>query len=416
MFRKQLLRKWRPSVANKTKSKALLEKMWRIKWWLLSIFTVLFLLFALFFPLNNYYVELPGGAFDTKEVLTVNKKADDSKGSYNFVAVAQTKATLALMLYAQFNDFAKLQTAEEATGNYSDEDFMRINQFYMETSQNQAVYQGLTLAGKEVSLEYMGVYVLQVADDSSFKGVLNIADTVTAVNGNTFDNSTDMIKYVQGLKLGSKVKVTYMRDGKEKTATGKIIKIANGKNGIGIGLTDHTEIKSPENVKFKLDGVGGPSAGLMFTLAIYDQVSGQDLKAGRKIAGTGTIEKDGAVGDIGGAYLKVKSAADSGADIFFVPNNLVTKEMKKADPDAKTNYQEAKEAAEKLGTKMKIVPVKTAQEAIDYFYKKAQEYDLLVTCGSDYHGKTKPSIHLGDSKCSIDQSLIEEQLKNNGLL
>ena len=58
----------------------------------------------------------------------------------------------------------------------------------------------------------------------------------------------------------------------------------------------------------------------MFTLAIYDQVSGQDLKAGRKIAGTGTIEKDGSVGDIGGAYLKVKSAADSGADIFFVPN------------------------------------------------------------------------------------------------
>ena len=57
-----------------------------------------------------------------------------------------------------------------------------------------------------------------------------------------------------------------------------------------------------------------------------------------------------------------------------------------------------------------------SQEAIDYFYKKAQEYDLLVTCGSDYHGKTKPSIHLGDSKCSIDQSLIEEQLKNNGLL
>ena len=119
-------------MANKNESKSLLGKIWRIKWWLLSIFTVLFLLFALFFPLNNYYVELPGGAFDTKEVLTVDKKADDSKGSYNFVAVAQTKATLALMLYAQLNDFAKLQTAEEATGNYSDEDFMRINQFYME--------------------------------------------------------------------------------------------------------------------------------------------------------------------------------------------------------------------------------------------------------------------------------------------
>ena len=350
-------------MANKTKSKSLLGRMWRIKWWLLGIFTVLFLLFALFFPLNNYYVELPGGAFDTKEVLTVDKKADDSKGSYNFVAVAPTKATLALMFYA------KLQTAEEATGNYSDEDYMRINQFYMETSQNQAIYQGLTLAGKKASLDYMGVYVLQVNDDSSFKGVLNIADTVTAVNDKTFNNSADLIKYVQGLKLGSKVKVTYTTDDKSKSATGKIIKIANGKNGIGIGLTDHTEVKSSENVKFKLDGVGGPSAGLMFTLAIYDQVSGQNLKDGRKIAGTGTIEKDGSVGDIGGAYLKVKSAADSGADIFFVPNNPVTKEMKKADPDAKTNYQEAKEAAKKLGTKMKIVPVKTAQEAIDYLKK-----------------------------------------------
>ena len=77
MFLKQLLRKWRPSVANKNESKSLLGKIWRIKWWLLSIFTVLFLLFALFFPLNNYYVELPGGAFDTKEVLTVDKKADE---------------------------------------------------------------------------------------------------------------------------------------------------------------------------------------------------------------------------------------------------------------------------------------------------------------------------------------------------
>ena len=118
-------------MANKNESKSLLGKIWRIKWWLLSIFTVLFLLFALFFPLNNYYVELPGGAFDTKEVLTVDKKADDSKGSYNFVAVAPTKATFALLFYAPLNDFSKHQTAEEGTGNYFLEDFMRINQIYI---------------------------------------------------------------------------------------------------------------------------------------------------------------------------------------------------------------------------------------------------------------------------------------------
>lgn len=57
-----------------------------------------------------------------------------------------------------------------------------------------------------------------------------------------------------------------------------------------------------------------------------------------------------------------------------------------------------------------------SQEAIDYFYNKSLEYDLMVTCGSDYHGHTKPSIHLGDSQCSIDQTMIEEQLRKNGLL
>lgn len=57
-----------------------------------------------------------------------------------------------------------------------------------------------------------------------------------------------------------------------------------------------------------------------------------------------------------------------------------------------------------------------SQEAIEYFYNKSQEYDLMVTCGSDYHGHTKPSIHLGDSKCFIDQSIIEEQLRKNGLI
>lgn len=103
------------------------------------------------------------------------------------------------MLYARFNDFAKLQTAEEATGNYSDEDFMRINQFYMETSQNQAIYQGFD-SGQARPAWSIWVFMCFRYDDSSFKGVLYM-DTMTAVNGKTFDNSTDLIKYVQGLKL-----------------------------------------------------------------------------------------------------------------------------------------------------------------------------------------------------------------------
>ena len=75
----------------------------------------------------------------------------------------------------------------------------------------------------------------------------------------------------------------------------------------------------------------------------------------------------GSVGDIGGAALKVVAAAKAGADIFFVPNNPVDEEtLKKKTQMRKTNYEEAVAAAKDLDTDMKIVPVTTVQEAIDY--------------------------------------------------
>ena len=104
-------------------------------------------------------------------------------------------------------------------------------------------------------------------------------------------------------------------------------------------MTDHTEVSSDVPVDFNTEGVGGPSAGLMFTLAIYDQLVKEDLRKGRKIAGTGTIEQNGHVGDIGGAGLKVVSAAKKGMDIFFVPNNPIDKNAKKGKTKVQTKQQ-----------------------------------------------------------------------------
>ncbi|HEL0680106.1 TPA: PDZ domain-containing protein [Streptococcus equi subsp. zooepidemicus] len=340
----------------------------KFKWWLIGFVALLFLLLTLFFPLP-YYIEMPGGAYDIRSVLTVNVKEDKEKGAYQFVVVSLSRATLAKLLYAWLTPFTEISTMEDTTGGYSDADYLRINRFYMETSQNSAVYQALTLAGKEVSFDYKGVYVLDVSKDSSFKGVLHLADTVTGVNGKTFTTSADLIDYVSHLTLGDEVQVQFTTAGESKTEKGKIIKLKNGKNGIGITLTDHTQVISGDEVDFSTGGVGGPSAGLMFTLDIYDQINHEDLRKGRVIAGTGTIGKDGKVGDIGGAGLKVAAAAAAGADIFFVPNNPVDKDVKKANPKAISNYEEAKKAAKRLKTAMKIIPVKTVQDAISYLKK-----------------------------------------------
>ena len=313
-----------------------------------------------------YYVEMPGESTDIRQVLTVNNEPDKESGQYQFVTVAVAKANLPLLIYAWLTPFTDIQSDQDTTGGASQEEFQRMNYFFMESSQNLAKYQGLKTAGKEIEMVYEGVYVLSVADDSTFKGILNIGDTVTGVDDKSFQSSADLIKYVGNHQIGDKVSVTYQEDGQEKKADGKIIKLANGKNGIGITLTDKTSVKSDTSIDFKTQGIGGPSAGLMFSLDIYTQLADPSLRKGRTIAGTGTIDRDGKVGDIGGIDKKVLAAHKAGASIFFAPDNPVTDEMKKVDPKAKSNYQVAKEAAKKIGTDMKIVPVKTLDQAIQY--------------------------------------------------
>ncbi|MGT2754417.1 SepM family pheromone-processing serine protease [Streptococcus ovis] len=320
-----------------------------------------------------YYIESPGGASDVRQVLKVDGKEDKEPGSYNFTYVRVLKGTALQLLMAYFNKHADIYTEQEMTGGSSNADYFRISQFYMETSQNIAKYQALNLAGKEVNMDFFGVYVLNVADDSTFKGILNIADTVTSINGKTFKSSAELIKYISGLKLGSDVTVGYESNDKSHTADGKIIKLENGKNGIGIGLVDHTEVNSKVPIEFYTDNIGGPSAGLMFTLAIYTQLADPDLRDGRMIAGTGTIEQDGSVGDIGGIDKKVLSAAQAGATVFFAPNNPVDKEILKVKPDALSNYDEAVQTVKEEGLDIEVVPVKNVKEAIAYLEKTKGE-------------------------------------------
>lgn len=333
----------------------------------LIISTILFL-FGMFVPLP-YYIERPGGAEDIRHVLTVNGKEDEADGAYQFVYVQVVKGTAVQLALAYLHPHQDIYSEKELTGGGSDEDLYRINQFYMETSQNMAKYQGLTLAGEKVKMDFLGVYVMGVAEDSTFQPYLHVADTVTAINGKTFKSSKELIDYVAKLKRGSKVTVRYTSLGQELEAEGKIIKLENGKNGIGISLVDHTDVKSHIPIEFSTAGIGGPSAGLMFTLSIYTQLAEPDLRDGRMIAGTGTIEQDGSVGDIGGVDKKVLSAAKAGAEIFFAPDNPVDKAILKENPKALNNYQEALETVKKEGLDIKVVPVKTVQDAIDYLKK-----------------------------------------------
>jgi PDZ domain-containing protein len=95
----------------------------------------------------------------------------------------------------------------------------------------------------------------------------------------------------------------------------------------------------------------------MFSLEIYNQLIKEDLTRGYQIAGTGTINTEGTVGRIGGIEQKIVAADNAGAEIFFAPN----------ENDAKdSNYKAAAATAKDIETDMKIVPVDTFDDAVEY--------------------------------------------------
>ncbi len=190
------------------------------------------------------------------------------------------------------------------------------------------------------------------------------------IMGDTNDNQYDQMqkcymKSSQNLKkypLHKKLKLTILRNKKEKQVDGKLINIPRlKKHGIGITLLDNTEIITKAHLKICTPDIGGPSAGLMFTLACYQVFTHKRLSMHKKIVGTGTIEADGHVGTIGCIKQKTIAAARANADIFLVPAECLQGEKK-----SQTNYQIALKTAKKLKTKMKIVPVYNFRDAINY--------------------------------------------------
>lgn len=91
---------------------------------------------------------------------------------------------------------------------------------------------------------------------------------------------------------------------------------------ISMGLELAVSDLDPSLVVIDSDGVGGPSAGLLMTLAVADLASPVDVANGRTITGTGRVEEDGSVGPVGGIQDKVRAAEVAGADVFLVPVEL----------------------------------------------------------------------------------------------
>ncbi|MFD1465850.1 SepM family pheromone-processing serine protease [Lapidilactobacillus mulanensis] len=338
------------------------------RWQKISLIGAAILIVVAFFvvPLP-LYIEEPGSAESLNQFVKVDGQKDTKKGEYRLVTVGIMQATPFRWVMAKFEPFQDIVTQQELMGDEDSDAYEQIQEYYMENSINSAIVQAYKAAKKEYQVEFLGIYVMDVIKQSSVAGEIRVGDTITAVNGQHFKNSQGFIDYLKDKKIGEKVQITYQRSNETHQTTASIIKLPQtNRNGIGITLTDRTTIKTKIPVKIDAGEIGGPSAGMMFSLQIYEQLIDQNLRRGRNIAGTGTISADGTVGAIGGIDKKVVAADQAGATIFFAPDDPVTAAIKKVDPTYVNNYHTALAAAKKINTKMKIVPVKKFSDVLTY--------------------------------------------------
>ena len=320
---------------------------------------VALLLFASAFYYLPYYVTKPGMAKELEPIIEVSG-GDQAEGSFMLTTVRMGRANIYSYLLAKWSDYQEIYPEASVRGEDETDEEYNVRQLHlMDTSKNHAVKVAYDHAGKEFSYQYLGVFVLDVHEDMPAAGILKAGDQIIQVDRLSFDSSQQFIDYIATKKAGDTVDIVYKREETEKQAaiTLQAFKDKPNQVGLGISLDDATRVITVPKVSIDSEQIGGPSAGLMFSLEIYNQLTKGDLTQGYQIAGTGTIDEEGKVGPIGGIQQKIVAADKSGADIFFAPNE---------EGAPHSNYQEALVAAKDINTKMKIIPVDHFTDALHY--------------------------------------------------
>ncbi|WP_448851394.1 YlbL family protein [Corynebacterium sp. 335C] len=173
------------------------------------------------------------------------------------------------------------------------------------------------------ALDHLGrpveAYAAQVLPDSPAAGAVNEGDGIVAVGDRRIATPRDVVDAIGSHLPGDEVELTLARGGGEEKARVTLAENPDVEGAAQLGVVVGARPAGGLEIEYNVAGIGGPSAGLVLTLAVIDKLSPGDLLHGAHVAGTGTIDASGAVGPIGGITHKIAAARDAGADMFLVP-------------------------------------------------------------------------------------------------
>lgn len=318
------------------------------------------------------YALVPADAEPVEPRMTIEGAPTyDSQGQIYFVTITEPKLSMLDWFITREHDAARLLSHYDFYGDQTPQQLTQSGQRQMRSAKDNAMFVALQAAGYPVELVQGEVIIdfllcleaneagTECLRYSPADEVLDPGDQLTAVNGSPVKTVEDLGPILAEVKAGDTVEVEFVRAGKEMSGEIETI-LARGEDPartiIGFRPIDTTTVKLPEGIDVKIDTkrIGGPSAGLAFTLTLIDELTEGDLMGGKKVAVTGTINLDGTVGAIGGLNAKAEAVQQVGVRYFLVPTNQ--------GMDGSDGVNQARKV---VGDDVEIIMVATVQEALD---------------------------------------------------
>jgi len=302
----------------------------------------------------NYYVIVGGGISDIASRVEV-ENAYKAKGSLNISYVTEADGTLLTYVLSYIiPSWEKASINDYKYTDYENKDDINFrNELNLKVASSSALNVAYQAAGKEIELSSEHIYIVAVNKEDS---KLKVGDEILSLDNQQL-SSNEYRQYISTKQKGDIIKFKVKRNNKEKEIDAEVYEDKKGNLLVGIYFSTLREYKTNPVTKIKFHSdESGPSGGLMTSLSIYNQLVKKDITKGLKIAGTGTIDESGNIGEIGGIEYKILGAAKGKADIFIAQTG--------------SNYQDAKKIIKNKNLKIKLIEGKNFKQVLNELEKQ----------------------------------------------
>ena len=294
---------------------------------LLIIFLVFFVsISSLSLVKTDYYFMSPGPPYQW-DIEYENIDKYEFEGNLFQLTVRRDEANALIYAWSLINESYDLYPREVILPDgVTPKELSEISIQNMRTSENVAIAVALKNLGYEISSKGDGVAVVGLLDDSPVKNKLKKGDLIQSINSTDIFSATEFIATLRTYSIGETVSIGLLReiDSVKKQIFVKTTLVEHveykGEPMVGfLATTVNERFDFPFEIDIKTGNVGGPSAGLMMALNVYNNLIPEDITNSMVVAGTGTIEIDGSVGPVGGIKQKIIAAKRAGAELILVP-------------------------------------------------------------------------------------------------